>query len=113
MNSKRVSPLVNFVSFLVVGVAASAASALAVANEGRDGTSPVSLKSLAGYSEQGLRKLSERPFVMDNGAVIAGATEATPVDVEAFAPYLEMHGRAEAGVRPVILPWSVRMESVN
>jgi hypothetical protein len=113
MNSIRKSPVVNLLSLLVVGVTAAGVSMGAAANERRDGTTSVSMSELAGQARGGLRELSLETFVLDKHAAEAGANEATPGEVEALAPYLEMHGRVEVGVRPVILPWSVRMESVN
>jgi hypothetical protein len=113
MNSIRKFPVVNLFSLLVAGAVTMATSLTVLANERRDGTTPVSMSEIAGDPRSGLRELSLEPFVLDKHAAESGAVEATPVEAEALAPYLEMHGRAEAGVRPVILPWSVRMESVN
>lgn len=113
MNSIRKSPVVNLLSLLVVGATAIAASAVVSANEHRDGTTAASMSDLSGTVRGGLRELSMQAFVLDGRLVEAEAVEASPGEAEALAPYLEMHGRAEAGVRPVILPWSVRMESVN
>ena len=113
MNSIRKSPVVNLFSLLVVGATAMATSITVSANERRDATTPVSMSETAGDARGGLRELSLEAFVLDTHAPETGAAEATPGEAEALAPYFEMHGRAEAGVRPVILPWSVRMESVN
>jgi hypothetical protein len=113
MNSIRKSPVVNLLSLLVFGATVTVASAGVSANERRDGTTAVSMSDLSGTARGGLRELSMDTFVLDKHLAESGAAEASPGEVEVLAPYLEMHGRAEAGVRPVILPWSVRMESVN
>lgn len=113
MNSIRKFPVVNLLSLLVMGATAMVASAGVSANERRDGTTAVSMSDLSGTVRGGLRELSMEAFVLDKHLAEAESAEASPGEVEALAPYLEMHGRAEAGVRPVILPWSVRMESVN
>ena len=113
MNSKRKFPLVNLLSLLVVGAAVLSATMDASAAERRDGALAMSMVGLTGLPANGLRELSLKPIVLDKHAASLIAVEASAVEVEALAPYLEMHGRAEAGVRPVILPWSVRMESVN
>jgi len=105
--------MVNLLSLLVLGATVMAVPTGASANERRDGTTAVSMSDLTGMARGGLRELSIDVFVLDRRAAASGAVEASPVEAEALAPYLEMHGRAEAGVRPVILPWSVRMESVN
>jgi len=113
MNSIRKLPVVNLLYLLVFGATATVASAGALANERRDGTTPVSMSDLSGPARGGLRELSMDAFVLDKPLAASGAIDASPGEAEVLAPYLEMHGRAEAGVRPVILPWSVRMESVN
>ncbi len=113
MNSIRKSPAVNLVSLLVIGATVLVAPAGASANERKDGTTAVSMSDLGGAVRGGLRELTMDAFVLDKHATESGAVEASPGEAEALAQYLEMHGRAEAGVRPVILPWSVRMESVN
>lgn len=113
MNPKRKSPMVNLLSLLVAGAVVMSASIDASANEPRDAASAMSMVGLTGRPSNGLRELSLKPIVLDKRAASHVAVEASALEVEALAPYLEMHGRAEAGVRPVILPWSVRMESVN
>lgn len=113
MNSIRKSPIVNLLSLLVAGATLGVASAGALATERKDGTTPVSMSDSIGTVQGGLRELSIEVFVLDKRLAESDAAEASPVEAEALAPYLAMHGRAEAGVRPVILPWSVRMESVN
>lgn len=113
MNSNPTSPMVSLLSLLVIGATVTAMPATSMATERRDGAAPASMLDLTGRSPSGLRELSSKEFVLDISVAQHIAVEAFPVDVETLAPYLEMHGRAEAGVRPLILPWSVRMESVN
>jgi hypothetical protein len=113
MNSIRKSPVVNLLSLLVFGATVTMTSTGVLANERRDGTTAVSMSDFTGTARGGLRELSMETFVLDKRRVESTAAEASPGEVEVLAPYLEMHGRAKAGVRPVILPWSVRMEQVN
>lgn len=113
MNSIRKFPVVNLLSLLVLGATVTVASEDVAANERRDGATAVSMPDFSGTARGGLRELSKESFVLDRRIAESGAVEASPGEAEALAPYLEMHGRAEAGVRPVILPWAVRMESVN
>lgn len=113
MNSMRKSPMVNLLSLLVTGAVMSSASMAVSANERRDAPASASMAGLTGRPANGLRELSLQPFVLDRTPMTHGAAEASAVEAEALAPYLEMHGRAAVGLRPVILPWSVRMESVN
>lgn len=113
MNPKRKSPMVNLFALLVTGAMVMSASMNASANERREGASAMSMVGLTGRPANGLRELSLKPIVLDKRAASHVAAEASALEVQALAPYLEMHGRAEAGVRPMILPWSVRMESVN
>jgi len=113
MNSIRKSPVVNLLSLLVAGLIAAGSSPGAAANERRDGVTPVVMPEVSGQARGGLRELGLGTFVSDKHVSEAEAKEATPWEAEALAPYLEMHGHVEVGVRPVILPWSVRMESVN
>jgi len=113
MNSKRKSPVLNLLSLLVLGATVLSASMGAWGTEGRDGSAARATAGLEGRSPSGFHELSLHSIVLDKRTKLRGATEASATEVEALAPYLEMHGRAQAGVRPVILPWSVRMESVN
>lgn len=113
MNPKRKSLMLNVLPCLLAGALVMAAAVGASANEHREDASPMSMVGLTGRPAHGLRELSLEPVVLDKRAAAHAAAEASALEVEALAPYLEMHGRAEAGVRPVILPWSVRMESVN
>lgn len=113
MNPKRKSPMANVLPLLLAGAVVMSAPTATSANERRDGASAASMVGLTGRPANGLRELTLEPIVLDKRSAAHAAAEASALEVEAFAPYLEMHGRAEAGVRPVILPWSVRMESVN